>query len=103
MSRIGPGLQLTQRHMNLHLTTLASLGLEISERTVSRYLPRLGRPGNSAKRWLIFLKNHREVMAAMDFFTVPTATFRMLCGFFVIGHERRRICRIAVGQHEEEL
>src|SRR6516164_3104356 len=30
------------------------------------------------QRWLTFLKNHREAIAAIDFFTVPTATFRML-------------------------
>jgi hypothetical protein len=28
-----------------------------------------------AKRWLAFLRNHREAIAAMDFFTVPTITF----------------------------
>jgi putative transposase len=70
---------------------LLKLGLEISERTVSRYLARMGRRGDAGKRWLIFLKNHREVMAAMDFFTVPSATFRVLYGFFVIVHGRRKI------------
>jgi hypothetical protein len=32
----------------------------------------------SAKRWLAFLRNHREAIAAMDFFTVPTITFGVL-------------------------
>ena len=65
---------------------LLKLGLEISERTVSRYLARVGRKGDARKLWLIFLRNHREVIAAMDFFTVPTATFRVLYCFFVISH-----------------
>jgi putative transposase len=44
-----------------------------------------------AKRGLAFLRNHREAIAAMDLFTVPTITFGVLYGFFVIGHDRRRI------------
>ncbi len=38
-----------------------------------------------------FLSNHREAIAAMDFFTVPTLTFGVLYCFFVIAHDRRRI------------
>ena len=30
------------------------------------------------KQWLTFLRNHREAIAAMDFFTVPTLTFGVL-------------------------
>jgi len=70
---------------------LLKLGFDISERTVSRYLARLTRRGDPSQHWLTFLKNHREVIAAMDFFTVPTATFRILHCFFVISHDRRRI------------
>ena len=44
---------------------LLKLGFEISERTVSRYLARrLPRPGDAAKNWLAFLRNHREAIAA---------------------------------------
>jgi putative transposase len=57
---------------------LLKLGLEISERTVSRHLAGVGRRGDARKLWLIFLRNHREAIAAMDFFTVPTVTFRVL-------------------------
>jgi putative transposase len=70
---------------------LLKLGFDVSERTVSRYLFRLGRNGGSRKLWLVFLKNHREVIAAMDFFTVPTATFRVLYCLFVISHSRRKV------------
>ena len=68
---------------------LLKLGLEISERTVSRYLARVDRHRDAGKRWRIFLHNHREAIGAMDFFTVPTATFRVLYCFFVIAHARR--------------
>ena len=40
-----------------------------------------------AKRWLTFLQNHREAIAAMDFFTVPTLTFGVLYCFFIISHD----------------
>jgi hypothetical protein len=35
--------------------------------------------------------HHREAIAAMDFFTVPTIRFGVLYCFFVIAHDRRRI------------
>jgi putative transposase len=45
------------------------------------------------------LQNHREVIAAFDFFTVPTVTFPLLYCFFVIEHRRRRILRFNVTDH----
>jgi transposase InsO family protein len=60
---------------------------------------RVPRNPEPAKRWLSFLGNHREAIAAMDFFTVPTITFGMLYCFFVISHDRRRILHINVTSH----
>jgi len=77
---------------------LLKLGWEISESTVSRYLAQ-ATPRNSGQRWLTFLKNHREAIAGMDFFTVPTATFRVLYCFFVISHGRRKILHFNVTAH----
>jgi hypothetical protein len=37
-------------------------------------MKRAPRDPEPAKRWLTFLRNHREAIAAMDFFTVPTIT-----------------------------
>jgi hypothetical protein len=52
---------------------LPKLGFSISERTVARYLRGLRpRPGKPDQRWKAFLTNHREVIVAFDFFTVPT-------------------------------
>jgi hypothetical protein len=45
-----------------------------------------------AKQWKAFLNNHREVIAAMDFFTVPTLTFGVLYCFFVIAHNGVASC-----------
>ena len=52
-----------------------------------------------AKHWATFLSNHREALAAMDFFTVPTLTFGVLYSFFVIAHDRRRILHWNVTRH----
>ena len=60
---------------------LLKLGFELSERSVSRWIRRAPRDPDSAKRWLTFLRNHREAIAAMDFFTVPTLTFGVLYCF----------------------
>jgi hypothetical protein len=78
---------------------IQKLGLEGSERTVSRYMPR--RPTDSAarQRWQAFLSNHREAIAAIDFFTVPTATFRVHYIFFVVHHARRELMHFRVTMH----
>ena len=70
---------------------LLKLGFDISERSVSRYLRTLRRRPGCRQTWLTFLKNHRDAIAAMDLFTVPTATFRLLYVMFVIRHARREI------------
>jgi transposase InsO family protein len=78
---------------------LLMLGFDVSERTVSRWMKRAPSSPEPAKRWLSFLRNHREVIAAMDFFTVPTVTFKLLYCFFIISHDRRQILLCNVTQH----
>ena len=58
---------------------------------MSRYM--LRRPVNpdQLKRWVAFLRNHKDAIAAMDFFTVPTAALKVLYVYFVIQHGRRRV------------
>jgi transposase InsO family protein len=78
---------------------LQKLGFVVSERSVARYLRRIQRRGNPSKRWLTFLQNHRAVIVAFDFFTVPTVTFHLLYCFFVIEHGRRKILHFNVTRH----
>ncbi len=78
---------------------LKILGFDISERTVLRWMRKAPRRPEPAKRWAAFLSNHREAIAAMDFFTVPTLTFGVLYCFFVIAHDRRRILHFNVTKH----
>jgi transposase InsO family protein len=82
---------------------LLMLGFKISEATVSRWMRRAPRSPQLAHRWLTFLRNHREAIAAMDFFAIPTLTFGVLYGFFVISHERRRILHCNVSRNPQAL
>src|SRR4029077_10613362 len=82
---------------------LLKLGFSVSEPTVSRWLQRVPSSPDVGRRWLTFLRNHREAIAAMDFFTVPTITFGVLYCFFVIGHDRRRILHFNITRHPTSL
>jgi len=61
------------------------------------------RDPDSVKRWLTFLRNHCEAIAAMDFFTAPTLTFGVLYCFFVISHDRRKIVHFNVTRNPNAL
>jgi hypothetical protein len=75
------------------------LGFGISERTVSRFMPRRTPKPGAVQRWMTFLRNHRDAIAAMDFFVVPTLSFRILYVWFVIEHGPRRILHFHVTDH----
>jgi len=75
---------------------LLCLGFDVSERGVSRYLRSLPRTPRGNATWTTFLRNHRDGIAAMDFFTVPTAMFRVFHVFVVIRHGRRDVVRCSV-------
>jgi putative transposase len=76
---------------------LRALGVEVSERTVSRLLKPCTRP--SPQTWKTFLKNHLASAASMDFFAVPTLTGRVLFVVIVLSHVRRRIVHFNITEH----
>ena len=76
---------------------LQKLGVEVSERTVSRILHTLKRP--PSQTWKTFLENHLNEIVAIDFFTVPTIRLRVLYVFLVIEHQRRRVLHFGVTEH----
>jgi len=73
---------------------LQKLGIDISQSTVSKYMVRHRNP--RSQTWRTFLENHTDCLAGIDFFTVPTATFRILTVFVVLSHDRRRIMHFNV-------
>lgn len=68
---------------------LLKLGIEISQTTVAKYMIRNRKP--PSQTWRTFLENHAKEIIATDFFTVPTATFRVLFVLVVLSHDRREI------------
>jgi hypothetical protein len=76
---------------------LLTLGIEISERTVSRFMPKNWRP--PSQTWIAFLNNHVEDLVSVDFFTVPTVSFRVLFVLVVLAHHRRRVVHFNVTEH----
>ena len=76
---------------------LLKLGFAMSERTVSRLMPRLRTPPSQS--WRTFLTNHLGSTVSVDFFAVPTLTCQLLFVFVVLAHDRRRILHVNVTQH----
>ena len=67
---------------------LAKLGIEVSHSTIRKYRPRTRR---NDQTWKTFLHNHAKDLIAVDFFVVPTATFRVFYIFLALAHERRKV------------
>ena len=106
ISRPGPGRPpITQetKHLIVRMATenhwrarkiqaeLSKLGIQVSIATIARYLPKSKPDPSSHQRWLTFLRNHSDLIAAMDFFVVPTVRFQLLYVWFAIDHGRRQI------------
>ena len=70
------------------LSELLLLGHDVAEQTVAKYMVRTRKP--PSQTWRTFLANHVPEIAACNFFTVPTATFRVLYVFIVLRHDRRQ-------------
>ena len=73
---------------------LLKLGFDVSQATVGRYLP--WRPKAPSLTWRSFLHNHMHDTAAVDMFTVVTATFQLLYALIVLGHKRRTVIHFNV-------
>ena len=76
---------------------LLKLGVDISETTVAKYM--IKHRGPPSQSWRSFLDNHAKDLVALDFFTVATATFRVLFVLVVLHHDRRRILHVNVTAH----
>ena len=76
---------------------LRLLGYEASKATVDKYRIRRRKP--PSQTWRTFLDNHVRDIVADDFFTVPTATFRILFCFIVLRHHRRMVVHLNVTAH----
>jgi len=80
---------------------LLKLGIEVSQATVGRHLPR--RPKTPSPTWRSFLRNHRTDTAAIDTFVVTTVTFRILYALIVLDHDRRKVIHFGVTENPTEV
>ncbi len=76
---------------------LFKLGFDICEAAVSKYMIR--RTGPPFQTWRTFLDNHAKDLISLDFFTVPTARFRILFVLIILSYDRRRILHFTVTDH----
>jgi putative transposase len=76
---------------------LRKLGIDVAKSTVEKYRVRSRTPPSPT--WKAFLKNHVKDLVVLDFFTVPTVTFRVLFVLVILAHERRRLVHFHVTEH----
>ena len=73
---------------------LLKVGIGVAQSTVAKYMVKGRRPPSQS--WKTFLTNHADGIASVDFFVVPTATFKLLFGLVMLRHDRRRLIHVAV-------
>ena len=79
---------------------LLKIGIQISPRTVRRYMPdHPKRLKVRSQRWMTFVRNHAKAIIAADFFVVVTATFRIVYVLLIMEIETRSILHVNVTRH----
>ena len=73
---------------------LLKVGIDVAQSTVAQYMVKGRRPPSQS--WKTLLRNHADGIASVDFFVVPTVAFKLLFGFVIMLHDRRRLVHIAV-------
>ena len=73
---------------------LALLGYEVAELTVAKYMHRTAT--HPSPTWRVFLASQARDIVAVDFFLVPTLTYRLLFAFVVLRHHRRELLHLHV-------
>ena len=76
---------------------LAKLGIQVAKATVEKYRVRPRKPPSPT--WRAFLENHVKDLVSVDFFVVPTVTFKVLFVFVVLTHFRRRVLHFNITEH----
>ena len=92
MSRDNVGWGVPRIHGELQM-----LGIDIARATVATYMVLRRKP--PSQTWRTFLDNHAGDLASVNFFAVPTVTFRILYVFLVLRHERRQVVHFNITAH----
>ena len=76
---------------------LRKLGINVAKSTVETYRVRLRKPPSPT--WKVFLNNHVKDLVALDFFVVPTSSYKVLFVLVILAHERRLVVHFTVTAH----
>jgi hypothetical protein len=76
---------------------LLKLNIAVGQTSVAKYMAK--RTGPPSQGWKTFLRNHADGIAAIDLFVVPTISFRLLYGLWIMGHGRRQVIWFGVTTH----
>ena len=76
---------------------LQLLDIHVSQATVATYM--VHHPKAPSQTWRTFLDDHIKDLVSVDFFTVPTATFRIMYVFLVLRHDRGEVVHFNVTEH----
>jgi putative transposase len=78
---------------------LLKLGIEVSKRTIQKYMPKERRSGSSSQSWATFLKNQAGNTWACDFTVVNDWLFQQWYIFVVMELKTRRIVHTGVTKY----
>jgi hypothetical protein len=76
---------------------LRKLGIDVAKSTVEKY--RMRPRKLPSPTWKTFLKNHVQDLVALDFFVVPTATYKVLFVLLILARHRRRVMHFNITEH----
>jgi putative transposase len=79
---------------------LRKLGIDVAKSTVEKYRVRPRTPPSPT--WKAFLHNHVRDFVSMDFFVVPTVTYKVLFVLVILAHARRRVWYVHVTEYPTE-
>jgi hypothetical protein len=69
------------------------LGINVSQATVVEHM--IHHRKQPSQTWRNLLNNRANELVSIDFFTVPTATFQILCVLMVLSLERRQVVHLS--------
>jgi putative transposase len=75
---------------------LLKLGINVSKRTIQRYMRKERDPRHRSQTWSTFLHNHAAHIWACDFVQTYDLFFRAIFVFVIIEHESRRVIHYGV-------
>ena len=78
---------------------LLKLGIQVSKRTVQKYMRQARPPHKHGQSWATFLHNHAHEVWACDFLQVTDLWFRSLFAFFLIELSSRKVVHVGVTRH----